>query len=268
MPIRVLKKRLNKYGTDFEVKRHRQNNIKILIKAKKLNDKRVNELILNQGKLEFWELYRGDAFFPFVMELNNSLIDEKENDSIKINPLLDLIASQGYQGGPVVFQTKKEDTATINSFLNRKEAKFYLPSEYNHVKFLWGIPDSNNHIPLYVAKSNREKTPPLTGNSITDAFQNYDAINRPTVSINMDKEGALIWERITGSAFRNATSIAITINNTVYSAPGVTVGAIKGGKSEISGNFTLKEAQDLAIVLSSQESIPKLKLLEYSKLKN
>ena len=48
--IRVLKKRLNKYGTDFEVKRHRQNNIKILIKAKKLNDKRVNELILNQKK--------------------------------------------------------------------------------------------------------------------------------------------------------------------------------------------------------------------------
>jgi SecD/SecF fusion protein len=54
---------------------------------------------------------------------------------------------------------------------------------------------------------------------------------------------------MTGKAFREATNIAIVLDDIVYSAPGVSKGAIAGGRSEISGNFTLNEAIDLANVL-------------------
>ncbi|OEK08043.1 hypothetical protein A8C32_16445 [Flavivirga aquatica] len=69
---------------------------------------------------------------------------------------------------------------------------------------------------------------------------------------------------MTGKTFRNRTSIGITINNLVYSASGVTSGAIKVGRSAISGNFTVEEAQDLSIILSSQKSILKLKLQQHN----
>ena len=96
---------------------------------------------------------------------------------------------------------------------------------------------------------------------ITDARQSFGYTDKPEIVIEMNNEGALIWERITGEAFKNNTKIAITLNDIVYSAPGVTSGPISGGRSSISGNFTLQEAQDLAIILSSQGSIPKLKLV-------
>jgi len=65
----------------------------------------------------------------------------------------------------------------------------------------------------------------------------------------MDSRGARIWEAMTAKAFKEASNIAIVLDNTVYSAPGVSNGAIAGGRSEITGNFTLNEAIDLANVL-------------------
>ena len=143
-----------------------------------------------------------------------------------------------------------------------------MNEKYFNTKFLWGIPDDNHHIPLYLAKSNIENKAPLNGESIIEAFQNYDVLGRPTISINMDQNGALIWERLTGNASNNSTNIAITLNNLVFSAPSVNSGPIKAGQSEISGDFTLQQAQDLAIVLSSQKEISRLKLLQYVRLKN
>ena len=54
---------------------------------------------------------------------------------------------------------------------------------------------------------------------------------------------------MTGKAFREASNIAIVLDEIVYSAPGVSSGAISGGRSEITGNFSLNEAIDLANVL-------------------
>ncbi len=122
--------------------------------------------------------------------------------------------------------------------------------------------------PLYAASSNRENKAPLTGDVITDARTNFGITGKPEIAMQMNEKGAIIWERLTGKAFENQTNIAITLNNIVYSAPGVTSGSISGGRSSISGNFTIEEAQDLAIILSSQQSIPKLKLIDYLKVKN
>ena len=102
---------------------------------------------------------------------------------------------------------------------------------------------------MYAIRSNRTNTPPLGGSVIVDARSTYDQFNSPAVSMQMNAKGARIWEEMTGKAFRENGNIAIVLDNLVYSAPGVSKGAISGGRSEISGQFTVNEATDLANVL-------------------
>ena len=89
----------------------------------------------------------------------------------------------------------------------------------------------------------------LSGGVIVDAVQTYSQIGQPAVSMQMDSKGSRIWENMTGKAFKDASSIAIVLDDLVYSAPGVSNGAISGGRSEITGSFSLNEAIDLANVL-------------------
>ena len=67
--------------------------------------------------------------------------------------------------------------------------------------------------------------------------------------MQMNASGARSWENLTGKAFKEASNIAIVLDDIVYSAPGVPGGAISGGRSEITGEFSLNEAIDLANVL-------------------
>ena len=87
----------------------------------------------------------------------------------------------------------------------------------------------------------------LTGASLTDARVQIDSqFNEPYVSINFDKKGARIFERITADNVNNR--LAIVLDNNVYSAP-VIQEKIAGGQARITGRFTTEEARDLAIVL-------------------
>jgi len=87
----------------------------------------------------------------------------------------------------------------------------------------------------------------LTGAYLTDARVQIDSqFNEPYVSINFDKKGARIFERITGENVNKR--LAIVLDNNVYSAP-VIQEKIAGGQARITGRFTTEEARDLAIVL-------------------
>ena len=104
-------------------------------------------------------------------------------------------------------------------------------------------------VDLYALKSNRDNIAPLSGGVVVDALQTYDPLGNAAVSMQMNSQGARTWEAMTGKAFREASNIAIVLDNIVYSAPGVSSGPISGGRSEITGNFSLNEAIDLANVL-------------------
>jgi preprotein translocase subunit SecD len=112
---------------------------------------------------------------------------------------------------------------------------------------------------LYQVEENREtqrttRTPflikkraLLTGAYLTDARVQIDSqFNEPYVSIDFDKKGARIFERITADNVNKR--LAIVLDNNVYSAP-VIQEKIAGGKARITGRFTAEEARDLAIVL-------------------
>jgi preprotein translocase subunit SecD len=94
-----------------------------------------------------------------------------------------------------------------------------------------------------------KKRPLLTGAYLTDARVQIDSqYNEPYVSIDFDKKGGQIFERVTGENVKKR--LAIVLDGNVYSAP-VIQERISGGKARITGNFTTEEARDLAIVLRS-----------------
>jgi preprotein translocase subunit SecD len=99
----------------------------------------------------------------------------------------------------------------------------------------------------------------LTGAYLTNARVDFDQFNVPFVSIKFDKKGARIFDRITGENVNKR--LAIVLDNTVASAP-VIQERIAGGQARITGNFTLEEAKDLAIVLRAGALPAPVKILE------
>ncbi|MFJ1262153.1 protein translocase subunit SecDF [Capnocytophaga canis] len=267
----VLRKRIDKFGVSQPNIQRLGTSGRILIELPGAKDvTRVKTLLQSTAQLEFWETFKNVEVFPYLEALNqqlvatikpqatettsaiDSLLTDVKKDSVnQVNPLFDLLKPvPTYEGSPVLFGASIKDTAKVNSYLKSTDAKRLLPPSLQFVKFVWGKPAKNTDvIELYALKGNRDNVASLTGNVITDASQTFDMRNQPAVSMQMDGKGARIWESLTDKAFKEQGNIAIVLDDIVYSAPGVTNGAIAGGRSEITGNFTLNEAIDLANVL-------------------
>ncbi len=176
--------------------------------------------------------------------------DSTDIAAAQVNPLLDLIAVQGRQGGPVIVSVEKKNADQFMAYLSDPKVRALLPVEQRYAKFAWGKPEKDSEfLDLYAIKGNRDNEPELSGGVITDARQEYNQLGKVTVTMQMDGKGAKKWEEMTGRAFSQSSQIAVVLDDVVYSAPGVTTGAISGGRSEITGDFSVEEGQDLANVL-------------------
>ena len=275
----VLRKRIDKFGVTQPNIQRLGTSGRILVELPGAKDvDRVQNLLQSTAQLEFWETYKNDKLISFLIEANtligkqisskttsvdngekdesseidDLLADVASQDSIvqTKNPILDRIVGQGFQGGPVLAQFNARDSDLIMGYLNQPEVRKLLPSEYRYIRFAWGKPLSEGSVvELFALKSNRDNIAPLSGGVVVDALQTFDQLGNPAVSMQMDSRGSRIWESMTGKAYKDASNIAIVLDEIVYSAPGVSSGAISGGRSEITGNFTLNEAVDLANVL-------------------
>jgi len=275
----VLRKRIDKFGvTQPNIQRLGASG-RILVELPGAKDvDRVKNLLQSTAQLEFWETFKNDALIGFLIQANelvsseqkkstNNELEEKDQsseiddlladvastDSISApsqNLILDKIVGQGFQGGPVLAQFANRDGEEILGYLNRSDVRRLLPAEYRYVSFVLGKPDVDTDvIELFALRSNRDNRAPLSGGVVVDAIQTFDQVGNPAVSMQMDSRGARIWENMTGKAFKESSNIAIVLDDIVYSAPGVSSGAISGGRSEITGDFSLNEAIDLANVL-------------------
>jgi len=271
----VLRKRVDKFGVTQPNIQRLGTSGRILVELPGAKDiDRIQNLLQSTAQLEFWETYKNDELGDFLLSANeylrsieddNILNDQEESniedllseveettdetDANQYNPLLSLIKSPSYQGGPILANFSPNDQELISAYLNLPEVRKLLPSANRYIKFLWGKEDENGLISLYAIKTNRQNMPPLSGGVVVDASQSFDAINNPAVSMQMNSQGAKVWETLTERAYKQQTNIAIVLDDIVYSAPGVTRGAISGGRSEITGDFDLNEAIDLANVL-------------------
>ena len=172
----------------------------------------------------------------------------------KNNPLFALLqpsvnqAGQAYRG-PVVGTAHYTDTAKVMAMLTSQVAKSVLPRE---LKLCWtvkAIDAAEAYYQLVALKSQTDGRPSLEGDVITDARADFGQTSAyANVSMTMNAEGARAWQRITRDNI--GKSIAIVLDGYVYSFPTVQ-NEIAGGSSQITGNFTVEEAKDLANTLNS-----------------
>ena len=269
----VLRKRIDKFGVTQPNIQRLGTSGRILIELPGAKDvDRIQNLLQSTAQLEFWETFKNEELLDFLVSADQYLasvntetesksdesdIDdllsevEQTSDSIQntSNPILSLVRAYSFQGGPIIARFLPRDQEVVNSYLSLPEVRKLLPREYRYAKFLWGKQDTDGLTSLYAIKSNRDDTPPLSGGVVVDASQSYDAVGNAAVSMQMNAQGARIWEDLTGVAYAQNSNIAIVLDDIIYSAPGVTRGAISGGRSEITGDFDLNEAIDLANVL-------------------
>ena len=143
-----------------------------------------------------------------------------------------------------------KDTARVNALFARADVKAMFPA---NLTFAWaakGIPAKNGDeiLSLEALKKGQGQSAPLEGDVITDAAQDFDQGGRAEVTMAMNGTGARIWKNLTGANI--GRRIAIVLDGYVYSAP-VINGEIPGGRSSISGSFSVEEAKDLANVLKA-----------------
>lgn len=170
-----------------------------------------------------------------------------------LRPMQDPQTRQPFQGA-VVGIARMKDTSKINYYLQLAIEKKMFPRE---VRFMWSaLPDlDENKKPtdlyrLYAIKvRSRDGQPPLDGEAIVSASQEFDeASGFAYVLMNMNAEGTKKWAHITKENLKKV--ICIVMDNKVYSGPTVQT-EIAGGSSQITGSFTINDAQDLANLLKS-----------------
>ena len=220
---------------------------RILIELPGVTDKdRVERLLQGSANLQFWETYNAAEIatdvLPALNELNTNLATE-ENEA----PLFSVFQLQ--QGAnAIVGYAQAKDTAVVNSILAGAYADGTFMKE--DIRFSWGVSaaDGMSIFELYALKTGYNGAASLEGNVIDDAKAEFAQNGSPCVTMKMTADAARTWAQLTKANINNA--IAIVLDNAVYSAPNVS-NEITGGRSEITGNFTIEQTQDLANVLRS-----------------
>jgi len=240
-----------------------------------ISDKeRVRSYLQSTANLQFFEVYTlenkdfqsGVLAADKAIELSNAgIVDSSavaKVDTAKANaaknPLLKIVQfTQPYQAknGQYIFPaeigyTLKKDTSVLNAYLALPEVKSKFPS---NLVFMYGKPDESDPkakdvLPLYAIKTLENGLAELEGDHVANATQDFDERGKVAIKMNMDKIGTSIWAKMTSKNV--GKPIAIVLDNIVYSAPNVN-DAITTGNSQISGNYSLKTAQDLAQILES-----------------
>ncbi|MDB5198298.1 MAG: protein translocase subunit secF [Chitinophagaceae bacterium] len=280
---KILLKRIDKFGVAQPNINLDENKGIITVELAGVQDAdRVRKLLQSSANLQFWEVYNIGEISKNIEEADKALqnylngvapdttkhvtdTSKAAKDTAKNvltkndKPLLNTIHFIGpqqdkngkQQYSSAIANLELKDTAKANEYLNLDVVKNNFPS---NLKFLYGIEEkdaksSRKFVSLYAIKtipgSDKAK---LEGEGVEEASQQYDERSRPSVKMQMTPSGSRTWAKLTTDNV--GKPIAIVLDDVVYSAPNVN-GPIEGGSSEISGSFTVEEAQDLANILKS-----------------
>ncbi len=211
---------------------------------------RVKKMLATSAKLQFWEVQTIQEVLPYLEQL--STIVPLKADSIgvaKNTDLMNMLQLNSLRSSGVG-NIKLSDTAAINKILNSEVAKDLRPTNIKYTQFMWGYkPESNdvNNLVLYAIRGNINQKAPVDG-AVESARVNYDEMGRVVVDMQMDSKGSKEWKAMTAKNVNK--SVAVSLDNVVYTAPNV-VNEIPNGRTQISGNFSQEEAQDLVNVLGA-----------------
>jgi SecD/SecF fusion protein len=281
---KILRTRIDRFGVASpSINPNKAKGIITIELAGVTDPQRVRHYLQSTANLQFFEVYNiQDVYEPLTaadkavsdylsgVKDTASAVDTAANkavaktvvDSAKIkanaNPLLKLFQPaqpSRTQNGGIQYRAEigyvaLKDTGAINEYLNMDVVKSKFPS---NLVFMYGKPETQNgaaknFLQLYAIKTLDNGTAELEGEHVSDAKQDYDERGRVAIKMNMDAAGTRIWAKMTEKNI--GKPIAIVLDNFVYSAPFVN-GAIPNGSSEISGSYSINEAQDLAGILET-----------------
>ena len=283
----VLRNRIDRFGVTQPNIQKLGNSGRILVELPGVKEpERVRKLLQGTASLEFWTTYENSEIFPYMQEANALLAELAVEDTVamasadttaavtdtllekvasqsmdmeaykKENPLFGVIQPATYNGnlmqGACIGIAHYRDTAKVNEYLSMPEVQALFPADFIP---MWTVKpssftaDGNYYELVAIRSSSRDGKAPLDGGAVTDARVSYSNVNgSPEVDMVMNGEGARTWARLTADNIGH--QIAIVLDGMVYSYPMVN-SEITGGRSAITGNFTVTEAEDLANVLKS-----------------
>lgn len=238
----------------------------------------IKEIITGYARMEFWETYENAEIMGYLSKANNLLREMKtvadvknantQDEFIAQNPLLGILKPRiTAQGEPLpsclIGLASATDTAKVNSYMQMPEIKALLPRE---LKLMWSrnpykYDPSKTLYELHAIKvTTQDGKAPLDGSVIISA----KPITEPSksdikIDLAMNAEGTSTWARITRENVNRC--IAVVLNGYVRSYPRV-MDEISGGNTEITGDFTAEEANDLASIFNSGSLPFELKIVE------
>ena len=183
----------------------------------------------------------------------NAVDAKAKADALKQNPLF-AVFQPVPQGLSIVGYANARDTADVNKVIYSDIARQVLPAE---CKLRWGAQPEDfggestkgDIFALYALKVTEPNgRAPLEGDVITNAKDEFDQMGHPSVSMQMNSDGARRWSQITKQNI--GRGVAIVLDDAVYSSPRILT-QIDGGNSQITGNFTIETTKDLANTLNS-----------------
>ncbi len=286
----VLRSRIDHFGVTQPNIMRLPNSHRILVELPGVKEpQRVRNLLQGTASLEFWTTYDAREVLPamvaadkfirseltaapavteevevastddtaaqgegLIAEVGAAARDEEARTGRydrEQNPLFALL-DPSFAGGAVVGAAYKADMAAVETYLADPSVRDLFPAD---LEFKWGVKGEDAIDGRYYLYAIRISTPdgkaPLDGSVVTDAREQYaERGATAVVSMAMNAAGTQEWSRLTGENIGKC--IAVVLDGYVYSAPVVRT-KIDKGTSEISGDFTIQEAKDLANVLNS-----------------
>ncbi len=256
----IFRNRIDKFGVvSPNIQKLQDKRGQILLELPGVKEpEQMTKILQSSANLEFYEVYNMDEIFPAIIQFSQEYKAANPNQ-----PQNDLTALLGGGGrGPVMGMVAREDTAAVNRIIYSDLAASVLPS---NLKLRWEnapqeIEQTDKAGKVIMKKNGKPLTkayfnlialkgePQLEGDAVVSASSEFDNMKGTTVNMRMSDKGARDWATITKNNL--GRSIAIVLDDNVYSYPNVN-SVITGGSSEITGNFTPEEGNDLANLLKS-----------------
>lgn len=281
----VLRNRIDKFGVVAPNIQKLQSTGRILLELPGIKEpERVKKLLQGTANLEFYETYKWSE----IQGDFHQLIAAADNAATPVKPAAkDTVTASGADSSKVAKQpiatpagekfskmlqlygrgdfcvvgiAAPKDTAAVNAILAQYAPK-YLPTD---LKLCWTVKADkmlNDKFGLIAIKKGPQGKAQMNGDVVTHAQSEYENLKGQVVTMKMNDEGARQWSRLTAANINR--QVAVVLDDQVYSYPNVNQ-QIDGGNTEISGNFTVEEANDLATVLQSGKMVAKVNIASES----
>ena len=267
----IFRTRIDQFGVVApNIQKLQDKNGQILLELPGVKEpERVTELLKSSANLEFFEVYN---YNEILGDLQRFAAAFAQQDTVNHLNVIELLGGPQRAGSPIVGMVTPANKNLVDSVMNTELAKRTLPSD---LSLMWSVKqaefpvtDANGNV---VKKDNGDdKTvgywelialkgdAVLEGDAVTSASSEYDNMQGNMVNMKINDRGAQEWATITRNNI--GRPIAIVLDEHVYSFPNVN-NEITGGSSQITGNFTPEEANDLANVLKSGKMSAKVNVV-------